>query len=177
MFKLNTVAKALSAVAVSMVAVSAAHAVTVSNLSPFAMVDNSPSFLDPYAPGISTFDQYYAFQVGLPSANFSSTVNYNPSGSVTGFQGALYTASNCSGGTCDLGSLVANYTSSSATELSLVWANVTAGYYVIRLQGNSNNVATGVSGQAALVPVPSVLSLLGVGLLGLGFVGSRRRAA
>jgi hypothetical protein len=72
---------------------------------------------------------------------------------------------------------VANYTSSSATELSLAWSNVTAGYYVIRLQGTSNNPATGVSGQAALVPVPSVLSLLGVGLLGLGFVGSRRRAA
>jgi hypothetical protein len=178
MFKLSTVAKLVGGAAVAFAVAAPASAVTTTSLSPLSSftAPDQVSGVPLTIPSIGLFDNYYLFQIGGTASGVSSTVNFNPTGGITGFTGALYAASNVSGNSANVGALQGNFSSTSSTELTLGWTSLTAGYYVIRLQGNAVTNGVGVSGQVTTrnVPAPAVLGLMGVGLLGM-FASSRRR--
>jgi hypothetical protein len=161
---------------------SSAFAVAVTNVSPNFNLNTTAigTGIPQFGPGIGgstgVFDNYFLFQLSLPASGVSSTVNFNPVGGVTGFTGSLYSVTGTpSGGSATLGTQLASYSSTSATEVTLGWTALTAGYYVVRLQGNAVNAGATISGQVSTVPAPAVLGLVGLGLVGVGFFGSRRR--
>ena len=186
MFKAS-VSKVMGVVAAAaglMMASSGALAVTTDALSPFSTLDASTTFVSgvPFtAPLAGEFTNYYSFLIADPANELSSTINFVPAGSISPFTATLYSSTSCTlGGNCTLDSTVANFATTSATEVKLDWTGVTAGYYVIEVSGN-NLVGSGVafSGQVSVreagVPLPGTVALLGLGLSGLA--AARRRKA
>lgn len=181
MFKLSTVAKLVGGAAVAFAVAAPASAVTVRPLTPVSFTaPDQFNFMQPLTVSPGAFDSYQLFQIGGTATGVTSDINFTPSSNpvgVTGFTGALYAASGVDlvNNTANVGSLIANYTST-ANQVSLGWTSLTAGYYVVRLQGTAVTTA-GISGQVTtrnVVPAPAVLGLMGVGLLGM-FASSRRR--
>ena len=146
------------------------EALSPSPLGPF------PTFFPGKVPGQSSFDYYFQFEIAAPNLNVSATYNFNPAGAVASFSGDVHAAISCSAGSCTLGDDVAEFTASSATELTLATTRLAPGLYVYHFHGTSNSVSTALSGQtsASPVPAPGVLSLLALGMLGLGASARRR---
>jgi hypothetical protein len=103
--------------------------------------------------------------------------------------GTLFTISNVPGHTGNVGSLditppttfnftdgaIPNLTASGTGTLHLTGFNDTAGIWTLTTQGNSPPEVT-FSATAIATPEPTSLALIGAGLLGLGFVVSRKRS-
>jgi hypothetical protein len=177
-FITRTLAAATFAVA-GMTMAPAAFATAVEALTP-SPLGLTPTFLPNKAPGAAAFDYYFQFDVAAPYTNISANYNFNPAGSVTGFTGTVVSVSGCTGSPindCTIGSVVGNFVSTSATELTLAGLNLAAGSYAYHFTGTSNSGSTGLSGQtSASVPAPAVLGLLAIGMMGVGATSRRRKA-
>jgi hypothetical protein len=157
----------------------AAVAVPTTSLTPnnlTGLTPNRTASIPGFDTGLGSFAEYFSFQISAPASEFRANGNYIGNAQVlSGLMATLFAAADCSGSSC-VGSGLGSSTMTSATEWTLDWRNVTAGYYVLKISGSSTQLDALVSGQVATrVPAPAVLGLVGLGLVGVGFFGSRRR--
>ena len=148
------------------------------------------------APATLSFDDAFFFDIN-PAGRAEIQGSFTPSGNVSGLTASLWTvtASSCSPvtnpntltaspGTCSgvtYGSQVAPISTIAGFFLSLPFTDVAVGRYAVRVSGTAQNngITNGYSFNMTTtnIPEPATLALVGLGLVGAGFVARRRKTA
>jgi len=134
----------------------------------------------------TAFEDFWVFDLDA-DGNGSISADFTMFTAISGFAGELYrdAGSTCAGDECSsimLGALVANGMDSER-RWEVMATGLTAGRYVLRVTGTTNARSTSAyTGQLGFdvgpgtgIGEPGTAALFGLGLLGLGLLGRRRR--
>ena len=170
-----------SAVTISSVTVDGSNAMFPSFNATFPTAGGTFGFAVTDASPGPNFERYFGFSLTSPASAITSSVNMIGAFLST-FSASLYQVSNCttaSPWTCDLGTKVADFQTINAAvpqqvALGLTFLDPAPATYVIKVLATATGNAT-VSGNIdSQVPAPSVLGLLGIGLVGIAGLKRRR---
>ena len=119
----------------------------------------------------TAFEYLYVFNATQAVGGIYSTLNWTPADTMAT---ATFFKSNDQG--VQSGSILGTFASTPGSNLALTYQGIVSGYYTVKVVGTAatGGANTLISGQASPIPVPGSLALLGLGMLGISLVRSRR---
>ena len=123
-------------------------------------------------PQGTAFEYLYVFNASPAVGGVYSTINWSPADTNAT---ATFFKSDSDG--VQSGSVLANFARMDGSNLVMTYQGIVSGYYTVKLVGTAASLPaanTLISGQASPIPVPASLALLGLGMVGISLVRSRR---